>query len=148
MKGLRYACTLCLCLCQCTCPCPCPCPCPCLYLYLCLCLCLCLWKRMIVSPAANNVITVTRPQVAIATTHGAASDDKSSQTDNPQSSVNTVKIYYVHINCISRKQTLLKLQIYHREAPNNQHCYKSRQWYKIRHVWYDRGISISSKETI
>ena len=46
---------------------------------------------MIVSRAENNVITVTRPQVAIVTTHGATSDDKSSQTDDPQSSVNTVK---------------------------------------------------------
>ena len=31
----------------------------------------------------KNVVTVTPPQVAIATTHGAASDDKSRQTDDP-----------------------------------------------------------------
>ena len=31
------------------------------------------------------------PQVAITTTHGAASDDKNGQTDDPQSSKNKVK---------------------------------------------------------
>ena len=48
-------------------------------------------------------------QVAITTTHGATSDDKSGQTDDAQSSVNTVKIDCVRKNCISRIQALRKV---------------------------------------